>query len=63
MTSKYNHNIPRDVRFWDCVDKKADDECWEWKAGLHKTGYACMRYKKVEEKQLSDNTKFISVEL
>ena len=50
MTSKYSHNIPRDVRFWDCVDKKADDECWEWKAGLHKTGYGLIRFKKVEGK-------------
>ena len=50
MTSKYNYKIPRDVRFWDCVDKKADDECWEWKAGSHKTGYGLIHYKKVEGK-------------
>lgn len=50
MTSKHNNKIPRDVRFWDCVNKKADDECWEWTAGIHKTGYGAMHYKKVEGK-------------
>ena len=26
-------------RFWDKVDKKSDDECWEWKANKTKFGY------------------------
>jgi len=25
-------------RFWDKVDIKSDNECWEWKAGLLETG-------------------------
>jgi hypothetical protein len=50
MTSKHNNKISRDVRFWDCVNKKADDECWEWTAGLSKTGYGLIHYKNVEGK-------------
>jgi hypothetical protein len=26
-------------RFWQKVDKKSDDECWEWKAFIHPMGY------------------------
>ena len=25
--------------FWSLVDKKGEDECWEWKGGTHKHGY------------------------
>jgi hypothetical protein len=28
--------------FWDKVDKKSDDECWEWKAFKNKQGYGRM---------------------
>ena len=24
-------------RFWEKVDKRGDDECWEWKAGMYGT--------------------------
>ena len=26
-------------RFWDKVDKRGDNECWEWLGGRHKSGY------------------------
>lgn len=26
-------------RFWEKVNKKGDDECWEWKAFVHPSGY------------------------
>ena len=25
-----NKYMTLDERFWFCVDKKSDDECWEW---------------------------------
>ena len=46
MTSKHNCKIPREIRFWDCVDKKGDVECWELKAGTNKAGYGKIHYKK-----------------
>jgi len=27
------------VRFWDKVDVRCEDECWEWKASRHRAGY------------------------
>jgi hypothetical protein len=30
---------PPDDLFWKHVDKKSDDECWEWTACRHKKGY------------------------
>jgi hypothetical protein len=33
-------------RFWKYVDKKSDNECWEWKGSLMKRGnYGQLRYK------------------
>jgi hypothetical protein len=26
-------------RFWSYVDKKSDEECWEWKGSLDRNGY------------------------
>ena len=31
--------IPVENRFWDKVDKKEGDGCWEWQAAIAKTGY------------------------
>lgn len=36
--SKYSR-APVEVRFWRQVDKKSDDECWEWKGAIRTTGY------------------------
>lgn len=32
-------STPLEERFWKYVDKKSDDECWEWKAYIHPSGY------------------------
>lgn len=29
----------RMMRFWSKVDMRGPDECWEWKAGVNRTGY------------------------
>jgi hypothetical protein len=29
----------RKMRFWSKVDMRAPDECWEWQASLHTSGY------------------------
>lgn len=31
-------------RYWDNVDKKSNDECWEWKAARNKFGYGVIYY-------------------
>ena len=32
--------IPIEIRFWPKVDKRLPNECWNWKAAMHKpTGY------------------------
>ncbi len=30
-------------RFWRKVDKKGDDECWEWKASFRNAGYGAFK--------------------
>lgn len=34
---------PLDVRFWECVDRRGDDECWLWTGSKTKDGYAQFR--------------------
>jgi len=31
-------------RFWEKVDKRDDNECWEWKAGINSTGRGIFQY-------------------
>jgi hypothetical protein len=31
-----------EARFWSHVDKRSDDECWEWTAARRPTGYGQM---------------------
>ena len=31
------------ARFWRRVDKRSDDECWNWTGAKHKSGHARMR--------------------
>lgn len=37
------HKIPVSIRFWSKVDKKSNDECWEWKAVRDKNGYGTFK--------------------
>lgn len=40
-------------RFWEKVDKRGPDECWEWKAGKTKFGYGSFRYRGRQETALA----------
>lgn len=35
-----------EFRFWKHVDKRGDDECWEWKADVSRAGYGSLWDKK-----------------
>lgn len=37
--SKTIHPKSIEERFWSKVNKKSDDECWEWMAFIHPSGY------------------------
>lgn len=39
----HNGRVPIATRLWERVDVRGPDDCWEWKAGLHKTGYGKLR--------------------
>jgi len=39
-------------RFWDKVDKKGKDDCWNWIGAIHKTGYV---YFKLNRKAVRAN--------
>lgn len=34
-------------KFWDCVDIKSDDDCWEWKSAIGTGDYGSTHYKGV----------------
>ena len=36
---KWKQNRTLTERFWDLVDRRADDECWPWLGGHYKNGY------------------------
>lgn len=31
------------VRFWSKIERRADNECWPWRAGLFREGYGAFR--------------------
>lgn len=35
--------IPVELRFWEKVDIRSDDECWPWLAGVSKGGYGAFQ--------------------
>jgi hypothetical protein len=40
---------PIEERFWEKVDKKSDEECWEWKAHRTDEGYGTLKIGVVSE--------------
>jgi hypothetical protein len=40
---KYRKPIPIDLRFWKYVDKKGENECWNWIGFKKQTGYGQIR--------------------
>jgi hypothetical protein len=40
----FTERIPIEIRFWKKVDKKSDDECWEWVGAKNKQGYGKIGY-------------------
>jgi hypothetical protein len=38
--------IPVEERFWRMVDKKGDEECWEWTGALDSFGYGIIKDEK-----------------
>ena len=37
--SKWNRTLPFEERFWEKVNIRGKDECWEWQAFICHTGY------------------------
>jgi hypothetical protein len=37
--NKWHWRSPLEERFWEKVDKKGENECWNWLAFVHPTGY------------------------
>ncbi len=37
------------LKFWSLVDKKSENECWNWKGTIHYSGFGQVRYKGVVE--------------
>lgn len=36
---KQLHGVDPEWRFWNFVDRRDDDQCWEWKGAKNDTGY------------------------
>ncbi len=53
LSEEHKHNIslgcanakrkPTSERFWSKVEKKSDNECWEWRSSKTRGGYGCFR--------------------
>lgn len=39
---KCRDSVPSENRFWEKVDKKSDDDCWEWRGSINSGGYGNM---------------------
>lgn len=56
----YNHHLRLDKAeslFWEKVDKRGPEDCWEWKAAHTKRGYGCFRFN--ERQDLSHRVSYI----
>ena len=40
MGGKY---VPLEIRFWQHVDRREEDECWPWKGAKYRNGYGNIR--------------------
>ena len=36
---------PLEQKFWEKVDRRSDEDCWNWKASILKSGYGNLRIK------------------
>lgn len=47
MRYVHSHHMRRPVaeRFWEKVDKRGPDECWEWTANRYRNNYGCFMLK------------------
>lgn len=39
ITTNKTYHLSTEERFWSSVNKKGDNECWEWKGNLERNGY------------------------
>lgn len=46
LTGRYVSTETLEERFWEKVDKRGDDECWNWIANKGKTGYGMVWFGK-----------------
>ena len=46
---KYRTYVPAADHFWDYVDRRGDDECWNWLASFHPRGYGNIRFNNKRE--------------
>jgi hypothetical protein len=42
---------PIEIRFWKCVDKKGDDDCWFWQRPASSNGYGRIRVRETGKEE------------